>query len=136
MAVNDYKVLNVFVINGTKVEHSCGDIVDGIRYYLHGVSKGAKLSVYVVVSLKRRQSIDSFKKQVEKAIIANEQSLAVYAGSFSCQLLSSFLRTVVARMSVEADAPECITPSWGEFQSFCVVGVSDDVLVRVKNKVL
>lgn len=72
MATKDYKdMVACLISNDGTVVKEYDDIVASVKGYIHRVAKPTvQLSLVVCFKLKRRQSVDSYVKQIQKAYTA------------------------------------------------------------------
>ena len=68
MKVNDYKQMKVYITREEAETLEFDDVIDAAATYF---KTKKRRSLYVVFVLKRRQSVDTWKKQISKAIAAN-----------------------------------------------------------------
>lgn len=100
MPVKDYKDMTIAiqtVTNGTEVVDVYDDLMKGMRAVMrHSVFQEAdSMSAQVVCTLKRRQVVDTYKKQFGKALQAKEVELYKFVEKLGVAEPTSFLEGVL-----------------------------------------
>lgn len=99
MAVNDYKSLKFQLTRDGEFVVEKDDVVEAFKSYLKRLARGDKdLKLVVGVNLKRRQNLESYKKQLAKGIKANKATLNQYSKKLGLNLVSDFDEVITSVM--------------------------------------
>lgn len=99
MAVNDYKQVKYAVFREGKFVVEKDSILEAFKSYLKRLARGDKdLKLVAGINLKRRQSIESYKKQVSKGLSAHKTTLKLYSKKLNLDLVADFDKVVTENM--------------------------------------
>lgn len=131
MAVKDYKQMVVHIVDRGAVIATCDGIVEGILKYAKLAKSGYSVSLHVVVELKRRQSLDSYKMQVIKAILAHKTEINATLTKSKKILRDDYMTLIEKRLSIENLVPTCIKCLYTSKESASFTVISDrDCLLK------